>query len=534
MAWPGVTDFSEAVQNPHLCFRGTDLEAGEVSVNPRGMPLVFSGAFASVYPVSVGDHTFAVRCFTREVKDQQARYGALSTYLLNVLPPSFVHFEYLEHGINVRGSWYPIVRMEWVHGELLNRFVESRLGEPDALRRVAAQWRGGPTASLRGLRIAHNDLQHGNVMVQDDGNIRLVDYDGMFLPQFRGQPSAELGHKHYQHPRRGADDYDENIDNFPSLVIYLSLLAVAADPGLWAFHNEDNLVLTRQDYADPGASEAFARLKGSPDPLVARLVERLIDCCSVPVGEVPDLETVLEGIPSSVMAAAAVSAPPSGPVPTTGPPPRPPVGVPAKAAAEGNYRQTLQERQPASPTPGAPARRPLAPRTYRPVPVPQRTLKGSLQSLASWLSVSWHKLLVGGLTGMFVGWLIQTDAFVSLVNGLLLIVGIIAALIFIGAKNQTALAIAVITLAVRFTNLFDWTVNAVWAWLIVAGLTAVLVGGGTRIATGKKAISRAALAVLLVMAVLWTFFLLTDYTLPGSGQASPGPESMPATAQALT
>ena len=46
MAWPGITDFSEAVQNPHLCFKGTELEAGTVAVNPRGMPLVFSGAFA--------------------------------------------------------------------------------------------------------------------------------------------------------------------------------------------------------------------------------------------------------------------------------------------------------------------------------------------------------------------------------------------------------------------------------------------------------------------------------------------------------
>ena len=145
----------------------------------------------------------------------------------------------------MRGAWYPIVKMEWVQGELLSRFVESRLREPEALRRVAAQWRGGPTASLRGLRIAHNDLQHGNVMVQDDGSIRLVDYDGMFLPQFRGERSAELGHRHYQHPQRTAEDYDENIDNFPSLVIYLSLLAVVADPALWAFHNEDNLVLTR-------------------------------------------------------------------------------------------------------------------------------------------------------------------------------------------------------------------------------------------------------------------------------------------------
>ena len=257
MPWPGITDYSEAVQNPRLCFKGTELEPGQVSLNQRGMPLVFSGAFACVYPVSVGSGTFAVRCFTREVSDQQARYGELSNYLLNVLPPSFVHFEYVERGIRLRGDWYPIVKMEWVDGELLSRFVESRLNQPDTLRRIAAQWRGGPTASLRGLRIAHNDLQHGNVMAQKDGSIRLVDYDGMFLPKFRGERSPELGHKNYQHPERTSEHYDENVDNFPSLVIYLSLLGIASDPGLWDFHDEDNLIFTRNDYADPGQSETL-------------------------------------------------------------------------------------------------------------------------------------------------------------------------------------------------------------------------------------------------------------------------------------
>ena len=37
MPWPGITDFSEAVQNPRLCFKGTELEPGRVSLNPRGM-----------------------------------------------------------------------------------------------------------------------------------------------------------------------------------------------------------------------------------------------------------------------------------------------------------------------------------------------------------------------------------------------------------------------------------------------------------------------------------------------------------------
>ena len=180
-----------------------------------------------------------MRCFTREVKDQQTRYNQLSDYLSDVLPPSFVRFEYVEHGISRKGSWYPIVKMDWVEGESLSSFVGSRLKEPDTLRRIAARWRGGPAASLSGLRIAHNDLQHGNVMVQGDGNVRLVDYDGIFLPQFRGERSPELGHKNYQHPLRKAEDYDAYVDNFPSLVIYVSLLAIAADPGLWSFYNQD-------------------------------------------------------------------------------------------------------------------------------------------------------------------------------------------------------------------------------------------------------------------------------------------------------
>ena len=175
-----------------------------MALNRRGMPLVYSGAFACVYSVEAAGRKFAVRCFTREVKDQQSRYNQLSEYLINVLPPSLVHFEFVEQGINLRGDWYPIVLMEWVEGEPLNSYVSSNLGQPDELRRVAAQWRGGPAASLRGLRIAHNDLQHGNVMVQGDGRIRLVDYDGIFLPQFQGEHSPEVGHKNYQHPQRTA------------------------------------------------------------------------------------------------------------------------------------------------------------------------------------------------------------------------------------------------------------------------------------------------------------------------------------------
>ena len=341
MPWPALTDFSEAVQNPAVCFRGTELEAAQVAVNQRGLPMVFSGSFACVYSASIGNRRFAVRCFTREIKDQQSRYEQLSNYLINVLPPAFVYFEYLDHGINFRGDWYPIVRMEWVEGEPLSSFVGSRLDQPDVLRRTAAQWRGGTTASMRGLRIAHNDLQHGNVMVERDGNIRLVDYDGMFLPQFRGERSPELGHKNYQHPQRSPEDYDDHVDNFPTLVIYTSLLSIASDAGLWSFFNDDNLIFTRGDYADPKHSDIFNLLKRSPDPTVARLTERLEECCALPVAEVPDLETILHDIPVG-------TAPPSPPPSAAPPQPHPPPAAAPTGNASG-YRQMLQAQT------GAPA-----------------------------------------------------------------------------------------------------------------------------------------------------------------------------------
>ena len=381
MPWPGLTDFSEAVQNPAVCFKGTELESGEVALNRRGLPLVFSGSFACVYSLSVGDHKFAVRCFTREIKDQQSRYEQLSNYLHGVLPPAFVSFEYLEHGINFRGDWYPIVKMDWVEGDPLGKFVDSNINEPDTLRRIAAQWRGGTTANLRGLRIAHNDLQHGNVMVQTDGNIRLVDYDGMFLPHFRGQQSPELGHKNYQHPLRSSDDYDDYVDNFPTLAIYTSLLAVAAEPELWSFFNDDNLIFTRDDYADPKSSQVFSRLNNSPDPAVINLTRWLEDCCSLPVKEVPDLETILQDLPPGPVPARIPAAPAPG---TTAPPPGPAPGTPAAPGSTGEYREILlgQQRGEAPSTPSAPSPPGAAPPSAPPValPVPRNQKRKRLMS----------------------------------------------------------------------------------------------------------------------------------------------------------
>ena len=342
MPWPSITDFTGVVQNPELCFSDPELAGGIVERHPdRGTPLVYSGNFAAVYAVESGQgDKYAVRCFTREVRDQQQRYGDLNDYLMGVKPAAFVDFQYREHGIQIKGEWYPIVRMEWVDGKRLDKFAEDNLSSPDAIRDICARWRGS-NASLRGLGIAHNDLQHGNIMVQTDGAIRLVDYDGIFLPAFQGEPSPELGHQHYQHPLRTASDYHEQVDNFPALVIYLSLLALSYDPGLWQrFYTQENLLLTKADYADPSNSQCLSALKGNPDPTVRYLAEYLEEYCSRPLDQVPELESILRSVP-----AAPAAAPPAPPAMPAAPSPGP---APA-AGGDSSYLSVLLGGQPTQP-----------------------------------------------------------------------------------------------------------------------------------------------------------------------------------------
>ena len=329
MAWPPPADFRDAVQTPQLCFEADDLAQGTTAVNQMGTPLVYSGNFACVFKVATAGGNVAVRCFTREVKDQRERYGHLSDYLKGVKPESFVGFEYVERGIRVKGQWYPFLKMDWADGDRLDKFITDHIGSPEIFIDLAARWRG-VNGTLRGLGIAHNDLQHGNVMVQEQGALRLVDYDGVFLPQFEGEPGPEIGHRHYQHPKRSAQDYDAGIDNFPSLVIYLTLLALWTDSGIWdRFYNQENMIFAREDFADPGSSECFKALKSSQDANVSRLATILEEFCTRPVGEVPDLERVLQSnliapLPTPVALPAittSVSTPsPPSPVPVAVPP----------------------------------------------------------------------------------------------------------------------------------------------------------------------------------------------------------------------
>lgn len=289
VGWPVAADYDEAIQNPHINFDDPELKSGEPEYDKYGSPAVRSGNFASVYMLHTTNRKVAVRCFLREVPDQQERYAAISKDLLGLGLPYTVNFTYLEKGIRVQGNWFPILKMDWCDGQLLDEYLESNLNNSAKLNRLADKWYE-MSVVLRKQGIAHGDLQHGNVMVLND-ELQLIDYDGMFVPRLMGRRSNERGLEHYQHPGRTDEHFGRYLDNFSNWVIYTTILSLAEDPKLWKFVNlqDKHLLFNKTDFERPHDSRTFFVLKGHDNHTIRTYATTVENILLFDVEKIPDL-----------------------------------------------------------------------------------------------------------------------------------------------------------------------------------------------------------------------------------------------------
>ena len=271
--WPSARHFAEAIQCPGLCFSNPRLRDTLPAVDRLGMPLVTSGQFAYVYKLKPpGGGAYAVRCFRGHLGDRERRYQLIDEHLRRRHIPALAGFAYEPQGILTGGRRFPILSMEWIEGPTLDVYLDEVMGRKEVLLHLADEW-VRLMQSLREAEVAHGDLQHGNIIVQR-GALRLVDLDGMFVPAMNGWQACEMGHQHYQHPARAASYFDASLDNFSSLVIYLSLVSLAERPELWAEHHDENLIFTKADFVAPDSSALFGKIKNI-GPEQRRLAEAL-------------------------------------------------------------------------------------------------------------------------------------------------------------------------------------------------------------------------------------------------------------------
>jgi hypothetical protein len=300
VAWPQSQDYNEAIQNPQSSFGDPELRGGQAVTNALGMPMPRSGNFADVYEfVGASGSKWALKCFTREVSGLQEAYREISKQLEQTRLPFMVDFQYLAMGLRIRGQRYPVLKMHWVEGFLLNEFVRNNLHKPARLEALIQVWLRMAKA-LRQVGIAHADLQHGNVILvsgrkESSLAVRLIDYDGMFVPALANRKSGEVGHPAYQHPQRlQQGTYNAEVDRLPLLAITCALRAlVIGGKALWdRFDNGDNLLFREADLRNPPASPLFRLLWNMPDASIHDLTGYLTLALAGPMGETPLLKEV--------------------------------------------------------------------------------------------------------------------------------------------------------------------------------------------------------------------------------------------------
>ena len=255
MQYPLISEYIEAIR---LAADNFDkLSHLQPVLDGNGTPMMSSGGFAVVFKMydPQAHKDVAVKCFLKEQEGRAESYQLIAQELAYTSSSFLTPFRYLDKEIFVESQStndeeFPVVLMDWVEGETLDRYIQSHLADPNALRLLAFQF-SRLASWLLSQPFAHGDLKPDNILVRSDGTLTLVDYDGMFVPAMEGTAARELGSPDFRHPLRTAERFNEHIDDFPLAVILLSLKALSLSPSLWnTYGASDRLLFSATDYRD--------------------------------------------------------------------------------------------------------------------------------------------------------------------------------------------------------------------------------------------------------------------------------------------
>lgn len=254
MNYPLISEYIEAIKSAEDNFE--ELSYLRPVLGDDGLPVMTSGNFAVVFKMKdeQSGKFYAVKCFTKEQEGRSESYKLIADELEFVSSNYLTPIRFLEKELFVdtdqtTETEFPVLLMDWIEGKTLDKYIYENLGDQYALEMLTyrfcklAMW-------LLTQPFAHGDLKPDNILVNKDGSIVLVDYDGMYVPAMKGQKARELGSPNFRHPQRTEEQFDENIDDFTIALIALSLKAFCLNKDLINdYCTNDYFIFKEKDYA---------------------------------------------------------------------------------------------------------------------------------------------------------------------------------------------------------------------------------------------------------------------------------------------
>ena len=266
MNYPSRTEYFEAIKFADENF--DQLKNLRPVLGEDGEPVITNGNFAVVFKMKdeKTGKVYAVKCFTREQEGRAEAYRQIAEELEYVSSTFLTPIKYLDKELFVDtnasdDTEFPVLLMDWVEGETLDKYIRKHLDDQYELSLLAYQF-SRLAMWLMPQPFAHGDLKPDNILVKDDGTLVLVDYDGMYVPAMKGQKARELGSPDFRHPSRTEIDFDEHIDDFSLASILLSLKAISLQPSLLEEYGaSDRLLFSEKDYRNLSESKVMDAMK---------------------------------------------------------------------------------------------------------------------------------------------------------------------------------------------------------------------------------------------------------------------------------
>ena len=315
MQYPLISEYVRAIQD------ASD-NLGELAhlvpvLDDHGEPYRSSGAFAVVFKMK-DEQTgkcYALKCFTEEQEGRAEAYRQIADELEFVDSSYITSVKYLDKEIFVDSSCeedeFPVLLMDWIDGETMENYIAENYQDNYTMAMLCYRF-CKMAAWLRSQPFAHGDIKPDNIMVRPDGNLTLVDYDGMFVPAMKGQKSPTIGTKDFSHPLRTVDDFNETIDDFALASIALSLKAISMNSTLLdTYGASDRLLFSESDYRTPSSSKAISALQDLMCDknfcilyslfMLALARKELSACsCRLFIGEKPILSQTIEDLSTEI------------------------------------------------------------------------------------------------------------------------------------------------------------------------------------------------------------------------------------------
>jgi len=314
--WPHYVHYTRSIAKKEKTFDNEKFKNADFEWRvPNAILVQRNGQFTFVLPCKIEGEKKAIRLFTEKKPNITKRYEQMSQFFKenSIIEkiPELVDFNFYKEELSVTtksdsgvvSKKYPLVEMDWVEGISLDEFILENFQNSSKLLDIADQF-SEFVEKLESNKIGHGDLHPKNIIIDNDQKMKLIDYDCFYIPRFKGDQSPESGQSDFQHPSRSKKGsnfpkYDETIDRFSSIVIYLSLLIISKEPKIYDEINSENILFSEEIFDSLREGEVpnlIENIKGISDEKIKNLMKHLLEYIKSDSPQIKALSEIIKNV----------------------------------------------------------------------------------------------------------------------------------------------------------------------------------------------------------------------------------------------